>query len=186
MPTPKPLTPMQARRTIAHRLATRIDRVRQIRTRVGLAPYQVFRVWSRYGGQSVGEGHEKILQRTEFLPTPKIDDLTAMSYSLVSTGVMPVGTLRVTRISATLTLDMLKGRKGGPVGWEGRPNEDYYFEVAEDGRGDDPAERNIYRIAAEPSRQAGKIGWMMLLSRDATDNNRNGTSSYQTDVETGD
>ena len=52
---------------------------------------------------------------------------------------------------------------------------DFFWSIQEDGRGDDPAERNRFRLAAWPHRNAGAVQWECLLERTSADENRDGS-----------
>jgi hypothetical protein len=179
VPKPKALTPDQAKRTIAARIAPRIDRVRQIATRLGIRPYRVMLVWTRFDGAERGEGDEVEARRIEILPTPKVEDLSAVTLNPLAAGVLPMGTIRVSEVSATMTSDLLNGR------WVPRQHEEhlpepyaFYYEVVEDGRGDSPAARQRYRLAAQPFLKADDVQWVLLLERVSEDAHRDGTSRY--------
>src|SRR5690349_24199276 len=108
MPKPRPLTPSQARSSLAHRFTDRADRLRQLNTRFGLRSRRVFLVWTRFTGEERGEGKEQEIARVELLPTPRVTDATAVTRFGASAGVLPVGSLRVDQISAgAYTLDNL-------------------------------------------------------------------------------
>ena len=201
MPRPRPLTPEEARRTLAHRFAGRVDRLRQLNTRFGLRPYRCFLVWTRWSGSERGEGHETVIDggRLELLPTPKVRSLDNVAAQFFSGGVLPVGSLRVSEISALYTRDQLVGlavpngaftcandppNRDSAFALPPRPSVnslpqpfDFYWEVAEDGRGDDPAARSKFRPAAWPNRNPGGVQWEMLLERVSSDANRDGSST---------
>lgn len=199
MPRPRPLSSDQARRTLVHRLAPRIDRARQYLTRFGLRPYRVTLVWTIWSGSERGEGTEQELPggRLELLPTPKVKSLDTVSFRFFSGGVLPVGSVGVEKISALYTQDQLTGlaipnavftRRNDPPRLSSaeqlppKPSNnslpdpyDFFWEVVEDGRGDDPPVRSKYRLAAWPMRQPGNAEWTVILERVSNDENRDGT-----------
>lgn len=201
MARPRPLTPHEARRTLAHRFAPRADRLRQLNTRFGLRPYRCFLVWTKWSGGERGAGEETVLPggRIELLPTPKVRSLDNVAAQFFSGGVLPVGSLRVTEISALYTRDQLAGlavpnhdfteenvppRPRSAEDLPKRPSVtslpqpfDFYWEVVEDGRGDDPAVRSKFRLAAWPNRNPGGVQWECLIERVSSDANRDGTST---------
>lgn len=198
MPRPRPLSPTEARRSLAHRFSPTIDRLRQFSTRFGLRSRRVFLVWTRWSGEERGEGVENEYARVEILPTPRVADLTAIAFDPRSGGVLPVGSLRVDRISAQFTEDILEGRKipvvspgGGihcaptsPSTTTEHSGEDlaidepfaFFYEVIEDGRGDNPPEREKFRIAASPYRNEGYVEWGVILEQINENNDRFGGS----------
>lgn len=194
---PRPLTPRQARHTLAHRLAPRVDRLRQFATRFGVRPYRCWLVWTQWSGER-GEGEETPVARMEILPTPKVVSLDSVTFRGFSGGMIPVGSMRVTEVSALFTSDQLRGIAipSSEFAWENDPPRptsaqclparlddkglpeplDFYWEVQEDGRGDNPAERMKFRLMAQPFRRAGAVSWEVMLERVGPDAKRDGTS----------
>lgn len=187
MPKPRPLTPQQARKTLAHRLGPRVDRLRQISTRFGLRPYRVFLTWTHAQGALAGRGDESLIARVEILPTPRVTDMSALARRPWSVGQLPEGTVRVDRVSVLFTADNLSGlvipsdpprrvpdgrRVGGTeLVPSTDPQTDFFYEVVEDGRGDDPPRRDRFRLYGQPYRDAGAVSWVVLLeaASDPTD-----------------
>lgn len=212
MPKPRPLTPDEARATLAHRLAGRVDRFRQLNTRFGIRPYRVFLVWKKWSGVERGAGKEQEMFRAEILPTPKVQTIDAISLRLYAAGVLPDGSVRVSEISATYTRDQLRGLvypdpayHPAPQGAEfaascvgcggscsgpcAAPREpipvhadhikqpwEFFWEVVEDGRGDELPHRAKFRLASEPGRSAERVQWNAVLERVSEDDDRNGRS----------
>lgn len=195
MPRPKPLLPEQAKKTLAHRFTRRADRLRQLATKFGIRPYRCWLVWSKFGldpDNERGEGHERILARVEILPTPRVSDLTSVVLRQWSVGAVPEGSVRVDRISCgAYTEDVLRGlaipssaRDVQPLpgralrGKEGdvefAQNVDFFWELVEDGRGDNPAIRRRFRLFGTPFRDAGMLHWVVYLQRASTDETRRG------------
>jgi len=156
-------------------------------------------VWTRWAGEERGEGRERQVARLEILPTPKVVSLDNVSYRFFSGGVLPVGSMRVTEISALFTSDQLRGIAipSAEFAWDHDPPRpssahclparldakglpeplDFYWEVQEDGRGDDPAERMKFRLMAVPHRHAGGVEWQALIERVSVDALRDGSST---------
>jgi hypothetical protein len=180
MPTPKPLTPEQAKRTLANRLGTRIaPRLRQFSTKFGIRSKRVFLTWSKYSGQERGEGNENIVARVELLPTPMVTDLTSIVLNPYSAGVLPVGSVRVDKIAVTYTMDQLMGKAvpGQHRGDKVHEPYDFCYEIVEDGRGDDPPMRQKFRLFGMPNRKEGDVCWVVLLERISEDFARDGRSN---------
>lgn len=177
MPKPHPLTPDEARRTLAHRIGSKLaPKVRQLATKFGVRPVRVFLVWVKWTGAERGEGRQVEVRREELLPTPRVDSLDAVTFSLLQAGTVPVGSVKVSQISVSYTSDFLRGRSV-PVEHEEHLPEpyDFFYELIEDGRGDDPAARQKYRLLNQPFRRAGKVDWTLMLEREGQDSNRDGT-----------
>lgn len=201
MPKPAPLPSAEsAKRTLAQRLTRVADRLRQFNTRFGLRSKRVFLVWTRWTGEQRGEGEEQELARTELLPTPKVGDQSAVARRPWSAGVLPEGTIRVEEISAgAYTADNLRGlvipspatqapnasrgqaiRARGPER-SSDPRVDFFYEVVEDGRGDDPSARKRYRLLGDPARKEGALCWAVNLERASEDESRTGESQVGVD-----
>ncbi len=201
-----PLTPDQARGTLAHKIGSKLaPKVRQLATKFGVRSQRVFLVWTKWTGAERGEGVEREVHRAELLPTPRVDSMDSVSFSLMQAGTVPVGSVRVSRVTVTYTEDALRGRvypdpnpgdanPPAPPAGDGDDDADdralvlatvnpehilqpfdFFYELIEDGRGDDPAHRSKFRLLNRPFRRAGKVDWSLLLERIGQDNNRDGS-----------
>ncbi len=166
------LTPAQASSTLAQRVMRSQDRARQKIARLGFRPYNVDLVWVKWTGTERGQGFEKVHLRVPLVPNPKLVDLSTINLSAVSTGILPIGSIRLDKISGCYTSDQLYGRlfadKGTPHPFG------FYYEVYEDGRGG-VAERMKFRPVATPTRRA--YGWQITLERISQDGERDGTTT---------
>lgn len=208
MPRVRPLTPEQARSTFANRFSRLTDRTRQFATKFGVRPNRVFLRWTKWSGTERGEGQEQTVLTFEILPTPRVTSLDMLTFSLAHAGVIPVGSVRVDRISVALfTSDILLG-KAWPNA-HSKPGEErktlmpivapmpgmhrsephipepyeFFWEVVEDGRGDDPAKRHKFRPMSAPFRRAGKVDWTIMLERVSLDRTRQDKSAIGEGVE---
>jgi len=179
MPKVQPLSAERAKHSLANRLGTRVDRLRQIATNLGIRPYRVFLVWEKYSGEERGVGDPIVVARHEILPTPKVSGIDSVARNPFGAGMLPVGSIRLDRVSTSMTRDELCGLMI-PGRHEDHIPEPYsfYYEVIEDGRGDPCPLRDKYRLAATPMRQAGRVSWVVVLERESEDNQRNGSSRY--------
>jgi hypothetical protein len=183
------LTSDQAKRTLANKLAPTGDRIRQIATRLGVRPYRCFLTWTKWDAPAGerGEGNEQLYARMEILPTPRVRSLDRLSFSLAHGGVIPVGSVQVDRISLTqFTEDVLLGKSlphnplpFGEVLQEKHIPQPYEFfwEIVEDGRGDNPPKRNRFRPMNKPERRAGKLDYTIMLERVSLDRTRDDQSA---------
>lgn len=185
MPKPRPLTPAEAKRTLAHRFAGLADRTRQLATKFGLRSKRVFLVWTEWSGSERGEGEERERARHELLPTPLVSDLTSVALNPYAAGKLPVGSVRVSEISATLTFDQLSGTRvpGREGAGELPPNVDFFYEIVEDGRGDPEPVRQRFRRLAGPTRDEDNVAWSIVLERSSEDRDRHGRSNAGPDAE---
>lgn len=211
------LTPDQAKRTLANKLGGLTDRIRQLATNFGVRPYRVFLRWTVWDGTERGEGVEQDVLTVEILPTPKLVNLDSLSFSFWHAGQIPVGSVRLEKISvASFTEDILLG-KAWPAGAkkgtapipppipkgkipplppitapmpgmdEREPHIqepfEFFYEIIEDGRGDDPPKRAKFRPMNRPMRRAGKVDWTVMLERVSQDRTRDDKSSIGTGLE---
>ena len=179
MPKPRPLTPAEAKGSLANRFSGLVDRTRQLATKFGLRSKRVFLVWTRWTGSERGEGVEQEQARVEILPTPLVSDLTSVALNPYAAGKLPVGSIRVSEISLSFTFDQLAGTKmPGREGAGAIPsNVDFFYEVVEDGRGDPEPVRQRFRRLGGPTREEDNVSWSLLLERSSEDRDRRGRSN---------
>lgn len=132
----------------------------------------------------------------ELLPTPRVSDLSSLTRRPYAAGIFPEGSLRIDQISAgAYTSDVLKGLSipnqstsapradaGAAVNGNGverstNPRIDFWWEIQEDGRGDDPASRERFRVLGRPSRKEGSLYWAVNLEEASEARNRPGTKT---------
>lgn len=182
----RPLSPAEAKRTLANRFAGSAakpgiaDKLRQLNTKFGLRSLRAFIVWTRWQGASQGQGNEEVIAEIEILPTPKVVGLDGVTLNPFRAGMFPVGSLRLDEISGTFDRDTLKGRKvpGHPEIDPTTERFEFFYELVDDGRaGDAPAHRARYRLFGEPQRREGFVCWAIMLQRMNDDRQRDGTPS---------
>lgn len=169
--------------------------MRQLNTKFGLRAERVFLVWQEWTGDVVGEGQPEVRARVELLPTPRVSSMNAISRRPYAVGVFPEGTLMVDQISAgAYTKDVLRGLRIppdstiapradvgqalNPVGVElaNDSKVDFWWEIVEDGRGDEVPSRSRYRVFGTPERKEGSLYWAVVLQRADESLNRMGLS----------
>lgn len=186
----RPLTSQQARQTLVARLRSRVDRYRQFQTDVGNRPQRVFLVWTKFSGAVRGEGHESIVASVEILPTPRVADMTALTYRTSIAGTYPDGSVRVDQISQAFTEDMLRGlfipkfilHGGQQASFGPGPchcselgdNVEFSYWIHEDGRGDAKPEIKRFRLMSNPFRNMDSVDWVVILQRADRDPTRAG------------
>jgi hypothetical protein len=114
-------------RTLTRTLTPCVDAIRDLSTCLGARPYQVLMVRTRWSGGERGVGLEELVSETYVLPTPKIENLTAINTVLETIGSQEQGFLSITQISARYTEDELCGREAGGVAIG--EDENFYWEV---------------------------------------------------------
>ena len=188
----------EARGTLAQRLSGRVDRLRQIATRFGARSRRVFLVWVEATGVESGTGDEVVKFRRELLPTPRVADATSLMRRPLSIGMVPDGSVRVDQISvAWYTEDHLRGIRvpeeyavasqmpyhaGGPKQPDRslpvlRDPLSFFYEIVEDGRGDEPAARTRYQLGGSPWRNETGVQWAVMLVPQSSPTDRNGKST---------
>lgn len=184
MPRPRPLTPREARHSLANKLGIKIgDRLRQLNTKFGLRPQRVWLVWREWSGGERGQGDVIEKKRIEILPTPKADSLDSVTYSVFHAGTVPAGSIKLSEVSLRLTYDELTGHMlpNGELHTDNIPQPwEFYYELVEDGRGDPEPVHQRYRILSYPFRKAGAVMWSVMLERISEDDDRQGKSAYTT------
>lgn len=187
-PLVRALRPGEAGGSLASRLAPVADRVRQLNTRFGVRPYRVYMVWTRWGGTERGEGGEQLVRRTEILPTPMVRSLDNVAFSPWHAGVLQVGSVRVTEVSAVAYgedvlrgldpaliegLDLCAANVSVPEPW------DFFYEVVEDRRGGECPDRPRFRLANTPFRVAETQEWNFTLERTSRERTRRDESVFR-------
>lgn len=94
---------------LADRLQPTVDKLRQRFTTFGLRPYTVLLVWTRWGGNERGEGHETVLFEAPILPRPKVVDLSSVALNPYSAGLLPVGSVALEEVTTQLMEEHLTG-----------------------------------------------------------------------------
>lgn len=177
-PRLRPLTPAQAKQSLAARLAKTVDKVRQVNVRLGFRPYQVFLTWTTWDGAERGEGNQRVVARIPMTPTPVVSDLTALRKQAFSAGRALVGDVRLTEVSANYPLEVLMGKVIPDRGEDQVPEPFHFFyEIVEDGRHCPPGEgdeRKRFSLAAAPFLDAENHQWILVLDKMSGDMERDG------------
>lgn len=172
---PRPLTPGEAKNSLAVRLQKTVDRGRQIDARLGFRPYQVFLVWTKWTGPERGDGNQEVVHRCQIVPTPIVQSMDSISKSPGSAGKYPQGTVRVTEVSARYTEEQLQGRVVPDAGVDQVPEPYHFFyEIVEDGRHGASPLRKRFSLSADPHLDAANQGWQLVLGRQSGDMGRDG------------
>ena len=158
-------------RTLADSLGPTVDRIRQIRTDLGLTPYRVFLVHWMWPGKR-GLGRPREISRKEILPTPRVQDMTATSFSVSAFGLAEGGGLFVDRISQRyseadltgLTPDLLDPvRQQTSAG-----NAEFFWEVRESRCTNPPTKPRRYAVSGVPMLNRTGLHWRVNLTKQDT------------------
>lgn len=178
-PRLRPLSPAQAKNSLAARLSKTVDKARQIEVRLGMRPYQVFLTWTTWDGDERGEGQQRVVARIPMTPTPVVSDLTALRKQPFSAGRALIGDLRLSEVSASYPLEVLLGNVIPDRGQDEVPEPFHFFyEVVEDGRYCPPGEgdeRKRFSLSAAPFLDAENQQWILVLQKMSGDMQRDGT-----------
>jgi hypothetical protein len=100
---------------LLQRQAPLVQRLRaRFQAFTGSTVYSVYLVWTKWSGEERGEGDEREIASVRILPSPDVQDLSAISYDPRAAGVLPSGTVRVNRVNSLLSADSLAGRSIPP------------------------------------------------------------------------
>lgn len=183
-PKLRPLTPAEAKCSLAARLSKTVDKARQIEVRLGMRPYQVFLTWTQWDGEERGDGIERVVARIPLTPTPIVSDLSALRQQGFSTGRALTGDVRLTQVSATYPLEVLVGNIIPNRGQDEVPNPlHFFYEIVEDGRHCPPDggdERKRFNVGAAPYLDAENNQWIIVLNKMSGDMKRDGTPQNET------
>lgn len=176
-----PLTPAQARGSLAQRLTGVADRARQVATRLGARPYRVHLVWAHWTGGTRGEGEIVFIREIELLPTPKVASLDSVTFSIFHAGTVRAGSIKLTEVSPRYSMDELQGHMIPDLHEDVIPSPyDFFYEVREDGRRDLKPVRGRYRLMSVPNLDAENAQWTLMLEPESEPRNREGGSDYLT------
>jgi hypothetical protein len=136
---------------------------------------------------SAARGDSQEHARVEILPTPNLRSLDNLALDPRAAGILPVGMVRLTEVTMSLTNDQLRGwavpnlanatTPGAPIDHVPQPF-DFFYEVQADDRSGGPEVRRRFRPATDPFLDAENVQWTITLERVSEDANRDGTSSY--------
>ncbi len=172
---PRPISPAEAKSSLAARLGRRVDRLRQVDARLGFRPYQVFLVWTKWDGDERGEGSQSVVARCQLLPAPVVADLTALSRGKFSAGKYPTGAIRVSEISTSYTTEHLTGKVLPDRGEDQVPHPyQFFYEIVEDGRNGKEPSRRRFSLTSEPFLDAENFQWVIVLDKTSGDMGNDG------------
>ena len=154
------------RRSLAQKLIPVVDGVRDLVTRLGLRPYAIRLVWTRWSEGVRGEGCEIVVKSTDLLPAPASPSLLELASTLTAGGEEEQGAVRVSEISGRYSENFLKGydESGNPP----EPDVHFYWEVEFPLAGAGSVKRR-FAVRGVPFYDAGKLQWIVDLERTHVD-----------------
>ena len=165
-------TPLQYQGTLARALVHCVDQVRDINTQLGLRPYVVRLVHTRWSSGERGAGVEQVISVVPITPIPKIETISALDVNYSSVGGQENGCLRVSQISGRYTEDQLLGRT-----YDGNPiDEDtnFFYEIEYRG-GNGPQHMRRFYVSGAPQKSPGGVQWEIEIQRSNQDRLYDGT-----------
>jgi hypothetical protein len=158
--------------TLARRLTSTADSLRDLYTAFGLRPYRVKLVKTRWSEGVRGHGVEEVSLERLIEPTPLVLDLSALQEIVQPVGLDEIGTIRLEQVSGRYTEDTLRGYddQGNPPG----PDEQFYYEIEFPVPGDSDGVRRRFFLRSAPMYFADKFQWVLVLERSHEDRARNG------------
>lgn len=148
-------------RSLASKLIPVVDKVRDVNTQLGMRPYRVRIVRTRFAGGRRGVGPESVVHELELLPTPKVIDMSSLIEVVTPVGINEQGVVQLQKISGRYTEEQLLGV--GPNGDAVASNEAVYFEIEFFRRDGAPAERRRLQRDALPTYSASNAEWQVTL-----------------------
>lgn len=169
---------VQTPQTLAHSLGRAlifpVDKIRDLNTRLGLRPYIVRWIYTRYSGGARGIGEESVIVDERVLPTPLILDLSGVAEIVTAAGADEQGGVMLTEFSGCYTEEKIRGLGDG--GESIPADQAFYYEIeflrADGVRG----ERRRFVISGVPEYSADDYTWRIKLARSRPDRQRNGAT----------
>jgi hypothetical protein len=183
----RPLTPEEAKCSLANRFIGIADNLRQLNTTLGVRSMRVFVVWVQWTGERQGDGLERVVYEEELLPTPKVTGLDGVTWQPHGAGKLPEGSIRLDEVSLTYSREFLAGRSipapngasPAPVVVQERTTE-FFYELRDDGRDQEPCtdgpRRMRFRVLGEPMRRDSAVCWTLNIERMSEDRKPDGTA----------
>lgn len=165
-------TRFDLKETLAQKLISTVDNLRDLFTSFGLRPYKVRLVVLRWSGAKVGVGAAVVERAIDILPTPLVADLSTMTAIMNPVGLDEAGEIVVSQISGSFTEDQLRGMVPGQKKLE--LNQEAFYEIEYPQPDDGPTRRRRFTLRGAPFYAAGKFQWQVRLERAHGERARNG------------
>ncbi len=165
--------------TLASRLVTVADRVRNLKAKFGIRPYRVWMIHAYWTGRKRGDGELVIASRRELLPVPRVRDIDSVRRVLRSTGLTEEGDIVIDEISAKYAEDDLTGRTPDNIDpaipRTSLKTVEFWFEVQESRAvSPPPAPRRFSPPVAAPKLSRDGLQWLIVLTKQGNDRGRQG------------
>lgn len=169
------LNGMDLSRTLARKLISTVDTLRDLNTRLGFRPYEIRMVRTKWSGGERGVGQEFVVFDEPILPTPLLMGLDGVTRIVQPVGLDEVGACQVTQISGRYAEGFLTGNDadGNPLDLDVQ----YYFEIVfpTPGSVSDGAPRRRFYASTAPTYDASRFEWRVNLQRSHSDRRNDGS-----------
>lgn len=155
-PTPRLLAQSPLRRLIPV-----VDKARDLATRLGVRPYAVRLVSTRWSGGYRGQGVEVLEAAVDILPTPRLVAIDALTRSPSKIGLLEAGIIELQSISGDYTEDQLTGLTDG--GQADDPAVQVWWEIEFIRADGGPSLRRRFTPSSAPYYDAAALGWRVQL-----------------------
>lgn len=153
--------------TLLAKLGPCVDKIRGLNATLGLRPYHVYIVHTRWSGAEVGEGVESVLTQEEILPVPSVQSIANLKLQLQSIGITEAGDLSVSEISTRYSEHQLRCLQADGRGFP--KNEELFWEVHFLRADGEDAIRRRFVVTGVPTLNPGKMQWSVNLTRSYND-----------------
>jgi len=160
--------------TLAEQLGSVVDHIRQdINVDLGLRPYRVFSVVTKWAGGKIGYGTPDQISREELLPRPRVifeTKLDSLKDIILSSGKQDTGLVTVDRVSQRYTeedIQALFPMQPLPEGLQA------HIEIGVDQR-DGETRKRRFVLATPPWRDAKNFQWRLIVRDQAQSFTRTG------------
>lgn len=161
-------TPESWRDSLAARIGRVEDRGNEVEARLGMRPYTVSVVHTRWSGGRRGNGLEELVRVVPILPVPKITDLTGLTVLTTATQVTEAGQILLSKISLTYTEADLQAQGTSPA-------DDVYYEITFlAGCSEEGGARRRFQVRSAAFCDAERSQWTVTLVRAHESRARNG------------
>lgn len=165
-------SPQLLKHSLARKLVPVVDKLRNLKTRLGARPYRVRIVRTTWSGRKRGVGTETVTHELELLPTPLVVDLGTLQEVVSEVGVVEVGQATVSEISGRYSEDHMLGvdADGNAPG----ASDSLYYEIQilrPDGQ---QGERKRFQLASTPYYHATRMQWQVTLDASIEHRGRKG------------
>ena len=163
---PRPLEDTSG--SLVAKLIPVVDKIRQLNTILGIRPYRVFLMHTKWTGGARGSGTETVTSEEEILPTPEVDieemEPANLNREFSPYGIREEGGVVLTEISLNYSEHVLLGRSNS--GTIIPKDESFYWEIREDGSSTPSAPRKRrFHAASIPSKNPDNVCWSIRLLR---------------------